>query len=274
MGDRGLRQGATDSLKRRVIRGILTLLLVGGAVAALAAFAYGRAAARESYDRLLLGAANDIAEAISVQNGAPVVDLPVAAFQLLALAPDDRIYYSVRGPDGAVLTGATGPLPRHGETTSPSFFDARMGDENARFVTLSRRFAERSFSGTVTVTVGQTLRARTEMALGLTRDALIAAAIGGIALLVLAVLVIDRAMRPLKRIADELAGRDPHDLTPMETAVPAEVAVMVGAMNRFMARLDRQVAAMRTLISDTAHQLRTPGRRAARAGRAGERRGG
>ncbi|KEO61543.1 sensor histidine kinase [Thioclava indica] len=250
--------GATASLKRRVISGVLALLLVGGAVAALAAFAYGRAAARESYDRLLLGAANDIAEAISIQNGAPVVDLPVAAFQLLALAPDDRIYYSVRGPGGAVLTGATGALPNPTPTASPSFFDAKMADENARFVTLARRFAERSFSGTVTVTVGQTLRARTEMALGLTRDALIAAAIGGIALLALAVLVIDRAMRPLIRIADQLAGRDPHDLTPMDAAVPAEVAVMVGAMNRFMARLDRQVAAMRNLISDTAHQLRTP----------------
>jgi len=250
--------GATASLKRRVISGVLALLLVGGAVAALAAFGYGRAAARESYDRLLLGAANDIAEAISIQNGAPVVDLPVAAFQLLALAPDDRIYYSVRGPDGAVLTGATGPLAQAGQTATPKFFDSKMGDENARFVSLSRRFAERSFSGTVTVIVGQTLRARTEMALGLTRDALIAAAIGGIALLAAAVLVIDRAMRPLRRIADQLVGRDPHDLTPMETQVPAEVAVMVGAMNRFMARLDRQVAAMRNLISDTAHQLRTP----------------
>lgn len=33
---------------------------------------------------------------------------------------------------------------------------------------------------------------------------------------------------------------------------------MVGAMNRFMGRLDRQVGAMKNLISDTAHQLRTP----------------
>lgn len=250
--------GATLSLKRRVGIGVLALLLAGGTVAALAAFAYGRAAARESYDRLLLGAGNDIADAISIRDGAPVVDLPVAAFKLLALAPDDRIWYSVRGPAGQVLTGSDGPLPADLAPGRATFFDGRMNGAPARFVSLPRRFAERDFSGVVRVTVGQTLRARTAMALGLTRDALIATAVGAAALLALAIMVIDRAMRPLARIARGLAARDPHDLTPMETAVPAEAAVMVGAMNRFMGRLDRQVSTMRNLISDTAHQLRTP----------------
>jgi two-component system sensor histidine kinase TctE len=40
--------------------------------------------------------------------------------------------------------------------------------------------------------------------------------------------------------------------------LPRELQVMLGAMNRFMQRLDTQVEAMRNLISDTAHQLRTP----------------
>jgi two-component system sensor histidine kinase TctE len=258
MAEANLPANASLSLKRRVVTSVLALLIVGGAVAALAAFAYARAAARESYDRLLLGAANTIAEAISIQDGQPVVDLPVAAFQLLALAPDDRIFYSVRGPDGAVLTGGAAPLPGGLSPAKPTFYDSRMGADLARFVSLPRRFAEREFSGTVRVTVGQTLRARTAMALGLTRDALIGALIGGIALIVLAVLVIDRAMRPLARLAEGLAARDPHDLTPIDTAVPAEAAAMVGAMNRFMGRLDRQMTSMRNLISDTAHQLRTP----------------
>ncbi|WP_102226562.1 sensor histidine kinase [Acidimangrovimonas sediminis] len=249
---------ATWSLKRRVGLGVLALLLLGGLVAAVAAFAYGKTAARESYDRLLLGAANDIAEAISIHEGQPVVDLPVAAFQLLALAPDDRIWYTVRGPMGHVLTGEDGALPNDLAPGKPSFFDGRMNGAPARFVSLPRRFAERAFSGTIRVTVGQTLRARRAMALGLTRDALVAAALGGVLLLVLALVVVARALRPLAQVAEGLAARDPHDLTPMQTAVPAEAAVMVGAMNRFMGRLDRQVGTMRNLISDTAHQLRTP----------------
>jgi len=56
-----------------------------------------------------------------------------------------------------------------------------------------------------------------------------------------------------------MAGRDPYDLTPVSVEdVPREIAVIVTAMNRFMGRLDRQFTAMQSLISDTAHQLRTP----------------
>lgn len=250
------------SLGSRVAIGVIALLLVGGVVVAIASFAYGRQAARSAYDRLLLGAANDIAETITIIAGQPVTDLPLSAFQLLALAADDRIAYAVRGPDGALLTGqdtVTPANPPRDEGAAKSWFsDAAMGGEPARFITVTRRFAERDFSGTVTVTVGQTLRARNDMALGLTRDALIATAIGGLALMGLALAVIRRAMRPLDHLAEDLLARDPRDLTPMDSAVPAEVAVMIDAMNRFMRRLDRQIGSMKNLISDTAHQLRTP----------------
>lgn len=249
---------ATLSLRARVVRGVLTLLVVGGVVVALATFAYGRAAARVSYDRLLTGAANEIAGSVSVADGAPVVDLPLAAFQLLALAPEDRIAYSVRGADGALITGYDTPLPATVRTAGGGFFDDYFGAEPARYTVVARRFAERDFTGTVLVTVGQTLHARNAMALALTRDALIVAALAGLVLLVLGALVVEGAMRPLERIARDLAARDPHDLTPMDGAVPAEVAGMVAAMNGFMRRIERQIGSMRNLISDTAHQLRTP----------------
>lgn len=254
------RPRAPRSLLSRVLTGVLALLVFGGAVVALAAFSYGRQAARETYDRLLLGAANDLAEAISIIDGRPIAALPVAAFELLSFAPDDRIAYAVRGPDGALLTGhsvVTVPaIP--GEPGKPQFFDGDMQGEKARFVTVTRQFAERSYSGTVSVTVGQTVIARDAMAQGLTRDALIAAALAGVALVLVAYVVIRSAMRPLDRVAADLLARDPYDLTPMKADVPAEVAVMIDAMNRFMRRLDWQIEAMRNLISDTAHQLRTP----------------
>ena len=53
-------------------------------------FAYGRQAAQQAYDRLLIGAANQIAGSISIRGGEVVVDIPASAFELLALAPDDR----------------------------------------------------------------------------------------------------------------------------------------------------------------------------------------
>ena len=249
-----------SSLLARMLRGVVALILLGGVLVALTAWRNGAEAARQAYDRILLGAANDIAESIRIDRGAPVPVLPVSAFDLLAQAPDDRVAYAVRGPDGAVLAGMAdtpqAPAPRG---SAPRFFAATMQDEEARFVTVTRLFAERDFSGAVTVTVGQTLRARQQMALDLMADALVPLAVAGLAFLLLALAVVRTALRPLDRIAADLSARDPQDLTPMdETSVPAEVGVILRAMNRFMGRLDRQVGAMQVLISDTAHQLRTP----------------
>ena len=249
------------TLLSRVMGGVLSLLAMGGVVVMLASFAYGKNAARQSFDRLLVGAASDIAESINVVDGVPIADIPVSAFGLLAFADEDRVSYSVRGPDGDLLTGHEEAKERIGEAhalTQPHFFDAKIHGEPARFVTVVRRFSERDFSGNVFVTVGQTLRARNAMAMSLTKGAALVTGLGGLALILSAFFVIRSAMRPLDRMTQELLDRDPYDLTPMPADGPAEVAVMVLAMNRFMQRLDRQVGAMRHLISDTAHQLRTP----------------
>lgn len=250
------------SLTGRVLGAVLAILLLGGLLVAGSTWWNGRQAARQAYDRILLGAASDIAESIRIQNGAPLVDLPVSAFELLAQAPQDRVHYTVTGPGGSLITGLDGagpvaPPSRGG--ASPRFFDARMDGEAARFVRVTRRFVERDFSGPVDVTVGQTLRARQAMTAELMLDALLPMAVAGLALMVIAWIVIRSALHPLKALSRDLARRDPNDLTPIATdRLPRELQLMLGAMNRFMGRLDGQVETMRNLISDTAHQLRTP----------------
>ena len=247
------------SLALRVALAVALLLTVGGALVSFAAFAYGRQAAQDAYDRLLVGAANDIAASINVDGTELVVDLPVSAFQLLALAPDDRIAYRVTGPQGVVLTGYPDlPDPPEVPVLGLDFYDAEFSQEPARYVVTTRRFAERSVSGTVEVIVGQTLRARHALALEITQRALVVLGGAGILMALLAVFAVRSALRPLDRLADAVARRDPHDLTPITASVPKEAIGMVGALNGFMGRIDQQVGVMRGLISDTAHQLRTP----------------
>jgi two-component system sensor histidine kinase TctE len=241
---------------------MVLILLLGGLLVAASTWWNGRQAARQAYDRILLGAASDIAESIRIQAGAPVVDLPVSAFELLAQAPEDRIHYAVHGPGGTFVTGLDEArrvaAPDH-TGAAPQFFDAPMDGAPARYVQVVRRFAERDFSGEVTVLVGQTLRAREAMALDLMVDALWPMALAGAALLVMSWFVTRSALRPLDALSADLLRRDPYDLTPMPTErLPAELQLMIGSMNRFMGRLERQVDAIRNLISDTAHQLRTP----------------
>ncbi len=247
------------SLTARVALAVGSLLLVGGVVVMLAAFAYGRDAARETYDRLLVGAANNIAASISIIDGALVVDLPMSAFQLLAFAPDDRIAYRVVGVNGETITGYDDlALPVERDRQDVSFFNAEFLGEPARFTSVARRFAERDLNGTVHVIVGQTMHARNALAYDISRNAFLGLALPGTALLFLAAFVVRSALKPLDRIGEAFARRDPHDLTPMDTRVPREAAVMIQALNGFMARLERQLASMQNLISDTAHQLRTP----------------
>ncbi len=254
-----VRRLETTSLTARVALGVALLLMIGGVFVSIAAFAYGREAARSAYDRLLLGAANDIASSITIQDGRPVIELPVSAFELLAFARDDRIGYRIIGPDGNTLTGYDDIEPPSGrKEMRDGFFDGTFFGENARFAVVSRRFAERTLNGTIKVVVGQTLRARDTMAYDITRKALYVLAASGLAMVLLAVVVVRSVLRPLERIAGGLSARDPHDLTPVDTAVPRETKVMINALNGFMARLDRQMNSMRHLISDTAHQLRTP----------------
>ena len=250
------------SLATRVLGVVLLILGLGGAFVATATWWNGSLAARAAYDRILLGAANDIAASVGLRDGVPFVDLPVSAFQLLAQAPDDRVYYAVLDAEGATVTGIGGdaqvtPPPRSG--TAPDFFDGSLQGEPARFVRVTRRFAERSYSGGVDILVGQTGLARSAMARALVIDALWPMFFAGALLSLIAWAVVRGALAPVETLARALAVRDPQDLTPVTSpGLPREVQVMIDAMNRFMGRIEAQVEAMQTLISDTAHQLRTP----------------
>ena len=134
------------ALATRVLFAVLAIMVLGGVLVAASTWWNGRQAARQSYDRILLGAAHDIAESIRIQDGVPLVMLPVSAFELLAQAPDDRVYYSVRGPGGTLITGLDPQVqitpPERGRSV---FFDAALHGEPARFVSVSRRFVERDF---------------------------------------------------------------------------------------------------------------------------------
>lgn len=251
--------GRELSLGARVALAVTVLLAAGGVLVSAAAFAYGRQAAQEAYDRLLVGAANDIAASVSVGVDGLIVDLPTSAFELLALAPNDRVAYRVQGPSGEFLTGYHDlPKPPHIPAGEAIFYDAEFIDEPARFTAVSRQFAERDLSGSVQVIVGQTRLARRALALDITRRALILLGVAGIIMALLAGFVVRSALRPLDRLTVAFANRDPYDLTPVQAKIPREAAGMVQALNGFMGRIDNQVSSMRNLISDSAHQLRTP----------------
>jgi two-component system sensor histidine kinase TctE len=249
------------SLFARLIALISLVLMVGAAALTTAAWYYARTAANEAYDRLLVGAAYQMAEAINVQGGALTVELPVSAFELLARSERDRIYYRLVDPRGRTLTG-------YGELAvpdsdvpvfaTPDVEDGRFKGAAVRVTKVSRYFSDPSVQGRVDVVVAQTTEARTALARELTLRAVVlivamcVLALGG------AVFAIRYALRPIGRVGAALRNRDPHDLTLITVSTPRELRPFVSATNEFISRLRDRMDLMQQFIADAAHQIRTP----------------
>lgn len=107
----------TGSLSFRLGVALAVVLAIGGVAVSLAAYAYGRSAAQNSYDRLLVGAANQIAGSLRLRGGEIMVDIPVSAFDLLSLAPRDRVVYAVFDDRGQLITGYDAVDPPTGTTS-------------------------------------------------------------------------------------------------------------------------------------------------------------
>jgi signal transduction histidine kinase len=100
------------------------------------------------------------------------------------------------------------------------------------------------------------------------RDALLSRMLRAVALPLLFALMLltaligvvtERAFRPVRRIAAELAGRRANDLSAVNTAeMPVETHALGVALNGLLARHAEVLARERRFTADAAHELRTP----------------
>lgn len=70
---------------------------------------------------------------------------------------------------------------------------------------------------------------------------------------------VGRGLRPLHRIAEDVARRSHRDLAPIDPQpLPREVVPLATSLNDLMARVERVITAQKTFIADAAHELLTP----------------
>jgi signal transduction histidine kinase len=71
--------------------------------------------------------------------------------------------------------------------------------------------------------------------------------------------LVDRALRPVQRLAHEVKLRDAGSLAPLpEQNLPSEVEPVAHAINSLLARLKLAFDSQRAFVADAAHELRSP----------------
>ena len=137
--------------------------------------------------------------------------------------------------------------------TDEGFSDARIDGERWRV------FSGWDRSQRYLVQVGERADARGQIVATILKNALWPLALALPLLAILVWIVVDRAMRPLRTLSREVAQRAPGNLTSLALGdAPAEVAPLVAALDRLLARVQASIEGERRFTADAAHELRTP----------------
>ncbi|HXH02862.1 MAG TPA: sensor histidine kinase N-terminal domain-containing protein [Candidatus Competibacteraceae bacterium] len=245
------------SIRRLLLIWLLTPLALVCVLVLVHAYFDARRIADRAYDRMLLASALTIAERVVVaDDGELEVDLPYVALEMLGTSAQDRVFYRVSGPDGALVTGYRDlPPPQGTAAGGERYYDARYRGEWVRVALLERPLPG---GGRFRVEVAQTRGERDR----LIRELVLAAGLRVLLVVVLAALCvvfgIGQGLRPLARLERTIRARSPEELTPIDDPVPREVRHLVAAINQLLGRLEASLTAMRRFIADASHQLRTP----------------
>ncbi|WP_432696045.1 sensor histidine kinase [Marinobacterium sp. YM272] len=250
---------ANYSLRRRLLVGTASLMLGVLLLLSAGVWKYASHTADLSYDRLLTGSALAVIERIRSRNGAVEVDLPYAALEILSLAPDDKVYYEVRGPDSLYLTGYDSfPVPAdYAPSSTPRFYDTEFLDEPIRAVAVAKRLNDPGVSGWVEVHIGHSREARN----ALTHEILL----GEMATLVLVITLalaclafgINRTLAPLNSLSRNLRQRRVEEMGPLPDTHIREVKPLVASIDQYRTRLQSNLDSMQVFIADASHQIRT-----------------
>jgi two-component system, OmpR family, sensor kinase len=109
------------------------------------------------------------------------------------------------------------------------------------------------------VQVGERADARGQIVATILKNALWPLALALPLLAILVWIVVDRAMRPLRTLSREVAQRAPGNLASLALGdAPVEVAPLVVALDRLLARVHASIEGERRFTADAAHELRTP----------------
>lgn len=213
----------------------------------------------ETYDRWLLDSAYSLAQEIKVNHAKVLVELPNSALEIVRWDELDKTYFKIISAKKGLLAGdAVVPEPAPLVNLSrPVFFTANIASEAVRVV--SMRVERPDVEDIFYIHVAETLKKRQVMM----TDILLADLLPQIAMIVFAIGLLyaglNKGLKPLQVLANEIAKRSPSDLRPIsDTHVLAEVKTLTDTINGLLNRLSATIGGQQRFVANAAHQLRTP----------------
>ncbi|WP_027819970.1 sensor histidine kinase [Paraburkholderia bannensis] len=247
------------SLRARLLLWLLLPLAAFVLVAGGVSYDAARRTADLLQDSALLASARTIIEDVDWDNGALIATIPPAALELFESPYQDQVFYKVLSGEGRLLGGAPDlAVPSAGHAL-PAFYDSTYAGMPIRAVAYERLLYDSGRAERVTVIVGKTVASREAMIDGLWRPQLLRQGLMLALVLLLVPLGLTLELRPLMKLKDEVADREPSQLEPIRPDhLPSELRPIVDAINQCIARLKVHALTQRQFIADAAHQLRTP----------------
>ncbi|MBY6262709.1 HAMP domain-containing protein [Azospirillum sp. 412522] len=248
----------TGSLQRRLmVRLVAVLGLVAGCLFLLIR-SDARQAADGAYDQLLLASALAIADAVRVEEGAVVVDLPYSSLGILSMARRDRAFYKVLDADGGPVIGYQDLPGAARRDDVAGFTDTVYRGEPVRVVALGHLIVQARRANWVTIIVAQTREERDTLARSYFMNSFLPVILMLLVSIGLVWFGVRQALAPLGFLERLIRARRPNDFSAIEVSAPAEVRQLLGAINTLMARLHGNLESTKTFLADMAHQIRTP----------------
>ena len=269
------------SLARQLLLWVLLPQLVLWMAGGVATYRFAAGYANQAIDASLLQASRSLARQLKPVGNGLLIDFPRAAQDVLEADPSDRQLYMVSSPPGQFILGnqslpppptLSGPEgPRDPQLNTPYFYDGTMPehDRNSRhapagqplrLVALYLSFGEDGAAPqTMLVQVARSSANREELAQRILVDMLLPMSCLVLLMTVIVWLGIRAGLSPLARLRQQVEGRAPTDLAPLQLAsAPRELWSLATAINTLLAAVQNTVATQKRFIGDAAHQLRTP----------------
>ena len=258
------------SLRKYLLLGILVPVGLLTTIDTVSLYKQALTAVNTAYDRTLLASAKSIGEELDVSGYDAQSELrmtvPYAALEAFEADNQSRLFYRVSSLSGEMVSGyAQLPFWRGTIPAKPpyaalvDFYDDVYADNAVRVAVLLQPVTSSNGRGMAVIQVAETLELRKTLARKILQDTLWRQALLLVVIALVAVVVVQRATRPVRRLSAELQARPEGDLTPITAPdAPRELLPLVDATNEVMGRLQHLLDNQKRFVRDAAHQLRTP----------------